>query len=141
MTVATALDRLPRPPCAELLGWEVVEARPAEGWIRIRFESRPAFLNPAGFVQGGLLSAMLDDTMGPAVFAMSDGALYTVTIAMNVSFLAPAKVGPIFGEGRVIQLGKSTGFVEGELTDEAGVRLARANAAVRLVAAAKAAAA
>ena len=60
MPVPTALDGLPRPPCAELLGWEVVEARPADGWIRIRFEARPEFVNPAGFIQGGFLAAMGD---------------------------------------------------------------------------------
>ena len=48
MTAATALDRLPRPPCAELLGWQVLDARPADGWIRIGFEGRPEFRNPAG---------------------------------------------------------------------------------------------
>ena len=56
------------------------------------------FCNPAGFVQGGILSAMLDDTMGPAVFVMTDGKLYTATITMTVNFLAPAKPGPIVGE-------------------------------------------
>lgn len=136
--VATALDAIPRPPCAELLGWEVVDARPADGWIRIRFEGRPQFRNPAGFIQGGFLAAMLDDTMGPAVFAMTEGELYTVTIGMNVSFMAPAKVGQIFGEGRVVQLGRTTGFVEGELRDVAGVLLARATATARLTATAKA---
>ncbi|CAN5229649.1 PaaI family thioesterase [soil metagenome] len=121
MTVATALDHLPRPPCAELLGWHVQDARPADGWIRIGFEGRPEFRNPAGYIQGGLLSAMLDDTMGPAVFAHTDGALYTATIDMNVSFLNPAKVGPIIGEGQVIQLGKSVGFVEAKLLDADGM--------------------
>ena len=56
------------------------------------------FCNPAGFVQGGILSAMLDDTMGPAVFVMTEGRLYTATITMTVNFLAPAKPGPIIGE-------------------------------------------
>jgi uncharacterized protein (TIGR00369 family) len=138
MSVATALDRLPRPPCAELLGWHVVDARPADGWIRIGFEGREAFLNPAGFIQGGILAAMLDDSMGPAVFAMTDGALYTATIDMTVSFLAPARPGPLFGEGQVVQLGKTVGFVEARLTDVRGALLARATASVRLVASEKA---
>lgn len=138
MAVTTALDRMPKPPCAALLGWQVEDARPDEGWIRIRFEGRPEFRNPAGFIQGGLLTAMLDDTMGPAVFAMTEGALYTVTIGLNVSFLAPARVGPIFGEGKVVQLGRSTGFVEAELCDTDGVKLARATSTVRLVESAKA---
>lgn len=131
--VATALDGLPTPPCAELLGWHVLDARPREGWIRIGFVARPEFTNPAGFIQGGFLAAMLDDTMGPAVFVMSEGALYTATIDMNVSYLAPAKPGPLIGEGRVVQLGKSIGFLEAVLMDEAGTLIARATSSARLV--------
>ena len=136
--VRTALDDLPLPPCARLLGWHVLDARPADGWIRIGFTGRPEFLNPAGFVQGGFLTAMLDDSMGPAVFAMTQGALYTATIDLNVSFLAPAKPGPLFGEGQVLQLGKTVGFVEAKLMDAAGTVVARATSTVRLVPAAKA---
>lgn len=95
MTIATALDHFPRPPCADLLGWEVLDARPEEGWIRIGFEGRESFRNPAGFVQGGLLSAVLDDTMGPAVLIMTEGALYTVTLDLQVSFLNPARPGTL----------------------------------------------
>jgi len=133
MPVPTALDGLPRPPCAELLGWEVVEARPADGWIRIRFEGRPEFVNPAGYIQGGFLAAMLDDTMGPAMFVYSEGRLFTPTIEMHVSFLAPARPGPIYGEGQVLQAGKSIAFLEGKLTDLSGTVLARATATSRLV--------
>lgn len=137
MPVPTALDGLPRPPCAELLGWEVVEARPADGWIRMRFEGRPEFVNPAGYIQGGLLAAMLDDTMGPAMFAYSEGRFFTPTIEMHVSFLAPARPGPIYGEGQVIQAGRSIAFLEGKLMDLNGVVLARATASARMVAASK----
>lgn len=136
--VATVLDTLPRPPCAELLGWRVLDARPADGWIQIRFEGRPEFRNPAGVIQGGFLAAMLDDTMGPAVFTMTEGALYTATIDMNVSFLAPAKVGSLVGEGQVLQLGKSVAFIEARLMDEAGTVVARATSSARLIPAAKA---
>ena len=80
------------------------------------------FCNPAGFVQGGILSAMLDDTMGPAVFVMTEGKLYTATITMTVNFLAPAKPGPIVGEANVTQLGKTIAFVEGKLMAEDGTR-------------------
>jgi uncharacterized protein (TIGR00369 family) len=136
--VATALDGLPTPPCAELLGWHVLDARPKEGWIRIGFVARREFTNPAGFIQGGFLAAMLDDTMGPAVFVMSEGALYTATIDMSVSYLSPARPGRLFGEGRVVQLGKSVGFIEATLSDEAGTLIARATSSARLVPAAKA---
>jgi uncharacterized protein (TIGR00369 family) len=136
--IATALDHIPTPPCAKLLGWRLVDARPQDGWIKIGFDGKPDFCNPAGFVQGGILSAMLDDTMGPAVFVMTEGRLYTTTITMNVNFLAPAKPGPITGEATVTQLGKTIAFVAGRLTASDGTLLATATNSIRLVEAARA---
>ena len=136
--VKTAMDGMARPPCAELLGWRLLDARPKDGWVRVGFEGRREFLNPAGFVQGGLLAAMLDDTMGPAMFIHSEGRVFTPTIDMHVSFIVPAKAGPIFGEGQVVQAGKSIAFLEGKLTDATGTLLARATASARLVPADKA---
>jgi uncharacterized protein (TIGR00369 family) len=136
--IATALDHLTAPPSSKLLGWHLLDARPTEGWIRIGFVGRPEFCNPAGFVQGGILSAMLDDTMGPAVFVMTEGRLYTATITMTVNFLAPAKPGPIVGEARVTQLGKTIAFAEGKLLAADGTTLATATTSARLVETAKA---
>jgi uncharacterized protein (TIGR00369 family) len=93
---------------------------------------------PAGFVQGGILSAMLDDTMGPAVFVMTGGKLYTATISMTVNFLSPAKPGRIVGEATVRQLGRTIAFVDGILMAESGTVLATAVTSARLVEAAKA---
>src|ERR1700751_4696223 len=136
--VKTALDNFKRPPSAELLGWRLLDARPDEGWIKLGFEGKPEFYNPAGFIQGGLLSAMLDDTMGPAVLVMSEGRLYTTTVSMTVNFLSPAKPGPITAEAKVTQLGKSIAFVEGKLTAVDGTLIATASAVERLLDAAKA---
>ena len=135
--IKTALDNFPRPPCAELLGWRLLDARPGEGWIKLAFDGKPEFCNPAGFIQGGMLSAMLDDTMGPAVLVMSEGRLYTTTISMAVNFLSPAKPGPIIGEARVTQLGKTIAFVEARLMAEDGTLLATATASERLLEAAR----
>ncbi|WP_291688011.1 PaaI family thioesterase [Bradyrhizobium sp.] len=136
--IATALDRLEAPPSSKLLGWQLLDARPEQGWIRIGFDGKKTFCNPAGFIQGGILGAMLDDTMGPAVFVMTDGRLYTATISMTVNFLAPAKVGRIVGEASVTQLGKTVAFVEGRLMAVDGTVLATATTSARLVEAAKA---
>ena len=135
--VKTVLDNFALPPCAKLLGWRLLDARPEEGWIKLGFEGKPEFCNPAGFIQGGMLSAMLDDTMGPAVLVMSEGRLYTTTISMTVNFLAPAKPGPIVAEARVTQLGKTIAFVEGKLLAEDGTVLATATASERLLEAAR----
>ena len=136
--ISTALDLLEAPPSSKLLGWHLLDARPEDGWIRIGFDGRREFCNPAGFIQGGILSAMLDDTMGPAVFVMTEGQLYTATITMTVNFLAPAKVGRIVGEATVTQLGKTIAFVTGKLMAADGVVLATATTSARLVETAKA---
>jgi uncharacterized protein (TIGR00369 family) len=136
--IRTALDQFSPPPSSKLLGWHLIDARPADGWIRIGFDGKAEFCNPAGFVQGGLLSAMLDDTMGPAVFVMTEGKLYTATITMTVNFLKSAKPGPIVGEANVTQLGRTVAFVEGKLMAEDGSLLATASASARLVETAKA---
>jgi uncharacterized protein (TIGR00369 family) len=130
--IATALDRIPAPPSAKLLGWHLLDARPEDGWIRIGFDGKREF------VQGGILSAMLDDTIGPAVFTMTEGRLYTATISMTVNFLAPARPGPITGEATVMQLGKTVAFVEGRLMAADGIVLATATASARLIDTAKA---
>jgi uncharacterized protein (TIGR00369 family) len=129
----TALESMPMPPSAILLGWKLVKYDATKGWARIAFEGKPEFVNPAGFIQGGFLAAMLDDSMGPAVWFKTDGALYTATIDMNVSFLAPAKPGALFGEGSVVQLGKTIAFLEGRLMDADGQILARATSTARLL--------
>src|SRR5580704_2226583 len=129
----SVFDAFPKPPCAELLGWTLLDLDAERGWIRIGFEAKPAFCNPAGFIQGGILAAMLDDTMGPAALVMSQGKLFTSSIDMNVSFLNPAKPGRLFGEGTVVQLGKTVSFLQAELRDEAGTLIARATSSARMV--------
>ena len=126
------------PPISRLLGWRLIDLKPEEGMIRIGFEGREEFCNPSGFIQGGILAAMLDDTMGPAVFAMTDGRLYTATVSMTVNFISPAEPGPIIGEARVIQLGRTIAFMEGRLDRADGQRIATATANARLLESARA---
>ena len=133
----TALDDIPAPPSAKLLGWRLLDARPDRGWLQVGFDGRPEFCNPAGFIQGGILSAMVDDTMGPAALMTSQGRFYTTTISLTVNFLAPAKPGPLIVEAQVIQIGKSIAFMEGKLIADNGAVLATASTTARLIEAAK----
>ena len=123
--------QIPSPPCAQHLGWKLLQG--AADHVRVGFEPRAEFKNPAGSIQGGFLAAMLDDCMGPAVWFASQGRSYSATITMNVSFLRAAALGPLVGEGRVLQLGKTIGFVEARLFDASEQLLAHATASVRLV--------
>jgi uncharacterized protein (TIGR00369 family) len=124
--VETAVDDLTAEPSSQLLGWRLLNARPQEGLITVGFDGKREFCDLAGFVQGGLLSAMLDSTMGAAVIVMSEGRLYTSMVRMTVNFRAPAMPGPIVAEAKVTQLGKTLAFVEGKLLAQDGTLLATA---------------
>ena len=131
--MASVFDRFLVPPAATTLGWTLISADPATGALDVAFEARTAFCNPGGNIQGGFLAAMLDDTLGPTVLVRTDGAKFTATIDLNVSFLAPARPGRIEGRGRIVQLGRTVAFLEGELIDADGVCVARATASARVV--------
>jgi uncharacterized protein (TIGR00369 family) len=126
------------PPISRLLGWRLIDMTPEEGRIRVGFEGKPEFCNPAGFIQGGILSAMLDDTMGPAAFIMSNGKMFTPTVTMTVNFLSPGKVGAFECEAKVVQMGKTVVFVDAKLMDSEGTLVATATSTSRLVETAKA---
>ncbi|MES2056437.1 MAG: PaaI family thioesterase [Pseudomonadota bacterium] len=129
----SVFDTFARPPCAETLGWQLIEADPETGTVRVAMEGKPAFCNPGGNIQGGFLAAMLDDTLGPTVLVKSGGAHYCATIDLNVSYLAPARPGLFTGVGRIVQMGKTIAFLEGELFDAEGGCVARATASARVV--------
>ncbi len=110
--------RVPPPPAAKLLGFELVSVDPQAGTIEVAFTASEQFLNPAGVIQGGLLAAMLDDTLGPALVAtLSDGE-WAPTTDLHVQFLSPARPGRLIGRGRVVRRGTQVAFLAGELSDE-----------------------
>ena len=121
------------PPVAGLLGWHLEHIDVTAGTIVVRYEAKPEFTNPLGNVQGGLIAAMLDDAMGPALVATLPPGQFAPTLEMKISYLAPAKVGPLWAHGRVVKRGRSNAFVEGDLVDESGKLLARASATVLII--------
>jgi uncharacterized protein (TIGR00369 family) len=125
--------RAPMPPAAALLGWKLRAIDPEKGTIRVEFEAKPEFLNPIGTVQGGMLTAMLDDTMGPAAAAHLGGDAFCQTLELKTSFLRPARVGTLYGEGRLVHRGRDVVFVEGRLEDGQGRLIATATATTRIV--------
>lgn len=124
--------RAPLPAAAATLGWELVSISTEEGAIEVAFRASEAFLNPAGFIQGGFLAAMLDDTLGPALVAGLEPGDFAPTTDLHVQFLRPARPGRLLGRGRVVRRGRDVGFLAGELLDEEGVIVAVATATVQI---------
>ena len=69
---------------------------------------------------GGFLSAMLDDCMGPAIYATLPANRIAVTVESKTSFVNPARPGRIIGWGEVEHSKGSIAFTRGWLTDPAG---------------------
>ena len=130
----SVFDRFELPAASALLGWTLRAIDPAAGTIEIGFTADQRFGNPQGFVQGGIIAAMLDDTHGPALFAHVDGRIFPVTVDCSISFIKGARPGRFVGKGRLVSLGKTIAFTEAELFDEQGDLIARGTFTSRLVA-------
>lgn len=128
----TIFDTLPIPSAATLLGWTLVALDPDAGTIEVEFAARRDFTNPAGFVQGGILAAMLDDSLGPAAFAMTGDKRMTTTIDLHLHYVRPVLPGRVTTRARVVNLGARIAFLEGELCDADGRLSAFATASALL---------
>ncbi len=114
------------PPTAILLGQELLAVDSEAGTVNMRFKVGPAFCNPMGNVQGGILVAMLDDAAAFSCIVKSGQRVIVPTIELKASFLAPAKADSwLYAIGRCIKLGRTVAFMEAELTDESGKMIAR----------------
>lgn len=103
------------PPCAKTLGIEIKSYDLAACSVELEFEGRPEFANPIGIVQGGFLAAMLDDAMGLASATTMKIGEFAPTLALNVQFHRPAKIGKLEGSGRVTHRGKDILQMSSEL--------------------------
>ena len=108
----------------EILGGVPLLAEP--GLARMSFWADERLLNPNGVVQGGFLTAMLDDTMGPAGVTLLEPGQMVPTLELKTSYLRPARPGPLYSEARVVHRGRSIVFTEATLSDSDGQPVATA---------------
>lgn len=94
---------------------------PDAGVVRVEFEGKEDFLNPAGNIQGGFLSAMLDDTMGLALSPTLAAGEFAPTINLNVQFLSVARPGRIEASGRIEKRGREICYMSAELSQQGKV--------------------
>lgn len=122
----------PEPPIATLLGARLLALDTTAGTLAAEYEATAAFLNPAGTVQGGMLAAMLDDLCAAVVDARAGEGGGVVTLTLNLSFLAPARLGRLQGRSAIVGGGRSICYVEAVLA-QAGTEVARATACCRVI--------
>jgi len=121
------------PRSSELLGFRLIAVDPVAGTMDAEFQAVPQFTNAVGTVQGGIITAMLDDVMSYAGTAFLDGTHMLPTLEMKTTFIRPAPVGPLFGAGRLVHRGRDFVFLEGVLKGEGNRLLASATATARIL--------
>lgn len=114
------------------LGFELLGLDMKALSTRVRFDGKSQFTNPAGYVQGGYLSAMMDDTMGMLATVKTGIRAFPSTIDLHVQFLRPVRVGIIEVAARLRNIGRSVIFAEADLYDARGKEAARATASLAI---------
>ena len=114
------------PPAPRHLGWKLLDFDMDRGWVKVGFAPREEFLNFGGSVQGGFLTAMLDDALGPAVLFKARRPLIVHTIDLHTHFLRPVGLGDVTVEAECTKLGRSVAYTEAKLFDANGRLCARA---------------
>ncbi|MDR3510447.1 MAG: PaaI family thioesterase [Caulobacteraceae bacterium] len=102
------------------VGFRMVELQ--EG--RVVFEGVPGrhVYNPIGTVHGGYAATLLDSAVGCAVHSRLGPDQGYTTLELKVAYhrAMTEDTGPVRAEGRVVSLGRRTGFAEGRITDASG---------------------
>jgi uncharacterized protein (TIGR00369 family) len=80
-----------------------------------------------GSLHGGVFCDVADAAMGTAwLTGLEEGETCT-TIELKINFLRPVWTGKLIAEGKVLKRGKSIGYVECEIRDEAGRLVAKSS--------------
>ena len=103
-------------PIGELIGFSVSEA--GDGRAVVNLKSGPQHFNPMGTLHGGVLCDIADTAMGFAFAStLADGESFT-TVELKINYLRPVREAQLRAEGRVVQRGKTVGYVESDVFDE-----------------------
>lgn len=113
------------PATGILFGTKVLEVDQPAGCVRMSFEIDESFCNPRGTVQGGIVTALLDDASAFAGIVALGEPGFIASMEIKTSFFAAVRPGTLLAEGRCLKMGRSSCFLEADLTDTDGNLLAR----------------
>ena len=113
---------------SRLLGLAVTSVDQANQRIEATFRATPEFCNPIGTVQGGILTAMLDELMSISAMVAANFSIVVPTLEIKTSYVRAARPGVLAGWGRVVRMGRNVVFLEGALQDSEGQLVATSSA-------------
>ena len=111
-------------PIGELIGFRVDEI--ADGRAVASLRSGPQHANPMGTLHGGVLCDLADAAMGMAfVSTLASDESFT-TINLSINFFRPVWQAALRAEARVVNRGKTLGYIECDVLDQDGRLVAKA---------------
>lgn len=130
---ARITEVFPKPASSsQTLGFKVLALDMTDWSTRVQFDGKQAFTNPAGYVQGGFLAAMMDDTIGFLAGLKVAPRALPATLDLHTHFLRPVRIGPIEVFARIANTGRAILFAQAELFDSRGKPAARSSASLTI---------
>ena len=120
-------DYLIPPPVFTTLQGEFLDVNIAAGEISTRFPVLESYLNPYGTLQGGMIAAAVDNTIGPLSVAVGPP---NVTRSLEMKFSQPVKpeMGYLEVQARLVKTEPPRMYFEAVVLSPEGVRLAKGKA-------------
>ncbi len=97
-----------------------------ESHDRVRLTVRPELINPAGLLSGPVAYAMVDYSMGSALWKERQSGERIATINISINYLRTAREGDVICESKLDRRNDRVAVLRSEVRDEEGRLLATA---------------
>lgn len=115
----------PRAGWSEALGARFAEVE--EGRVVVELTVAANHRQPGGVVQGGVITQIADAAMGMSLLTAQPDDEANTTVNLKINFLRPVVEGRIRAIGRILEMGETLLFSEGQVLNEAGKLMAQAS--------------
>ncbi len=113
-----AVQMLEGSPHARALGIEAVSLDPSEALTKIRFQPELVGDPDTGVIAGGVVTALLDHTMGQAAMASMTVYSSIATLDLRIDYMRPAEPGhDIFCRAHCYKMTRTVAFVRAQAYD------------------------
>lgn len=97
-----------------------------DGSVEVAVDLEALHLREGGIVHGGVMMTMLDSAMAASIRRTTTPQEWIASVNISTDFLVGAKHGRLIAKGWPERRGKTLAFARGELRDESGALVARA---------------
>jgi len=113
------------PPVATLVGLRLLSAG-GDG-ATLEMDAGTQHHNPMGIVHGGVLCDLADAAMGVAMAAaLEEGEAFS-TVELQMNYFRAVTEGRLTALGRLVRRGRTTAYLESEITDGEGRLVAKSS--------------